>query len=176
MNRFVFDGLDRIPSNTFDLVILDEAQRIKNRNSTTALACRLLPRKRSWALSATPLENDENDTISILSFLDSSVERYLSHACLIEKLKSIMLRRRKADVRAELPPVIIQDLKLELLMPQRQCYDEMWVNRAVTVSADVADRDINVILLGLITRLKIICNFDESENVSSKLGCTCNDY
>ena len=50
------DGLDRIPSNNFDIVILDEAQRIKNRNSATALACRLLPRKYSWALSATPLK------------------------------------------------------------------------------------------------------------------------
>ena len=39
MNRFDYDGLDRIPSGTFDLVILDEAQRIKNKNSTTALAC-----------------------------------------------------------------------------------------------------------------------------------------
>ena len=60
------DGLDRIPSNAFDLVILDEAQRIKNRTSTTSLACRLLPRKCAWALSATPLENDEADIESIL--------------------------------------------------------------------------------------------------------------
>ena len=36
------DALTNIPTNTFDLVILDEAQRIKNRNSTTALACRIL--------------------------------------------------------------------------------------------------------------------------------------
>ena len=32
------DGLDRIPSGTFDIVVLDEAQRIKNRNSDTSLA------------------------------------------------------------------------------------------------------------------------------------------
>lgn len=164
-----YDGLDRIPTDTFDLVILDEAQRIKNRNSATALGCRLLPRKRAWALSATPLENDEEDLTSILSFLDPSVGRYLSKIHLTQKLESMMLRRRKSDVRAELPPVILQDLKLDLSVSQRKKYDEIWVNRAEAVGACATDRDINTALLELITQLKIICNFDASENVSSKL-------
>ena len=164
-----YDGLDRIPSDTFDLVVLDEAQRIKNRNSATALACRLLPRKRAWALSATPLENEEDDVVSILDFLDASVGRDLSKAHLAKKLKSMMLRRRKSDVRAELPPVILQDLKLDLSTPQREKYDELWVNRAATVGSDAATGDIGTVLLGVITRLKIICNFDAPANVSSKL-------
>ena len=164
-----FDGLDRIPSDTFDLVILDEAQRIKNRDSTTALACRILPRKRSWALSATPLENNENDIVSILSFLDPSVGREHPNLHLAKKLESVMLRRRKSDVRAELPPVIFQDLRLELSVPQRTRYDELWVNRAQTISKDSSDGDISTALLGLITRLKIICNFDAPANASSKL-------
>ena len=41
----------------FDVVVLDEVQRIKNPNSETALACRMLRRDASWALSGTPLEN-----------------------------------------------------------------------------------------------------------------------
>ena len=163
------DGLDRIPSDTFDLVILDEAQRIKNRNSTTALACRLLPRKRAWALSATPLENNRDDIISILSFLDPSVGRELPNSYLTKKLESMMLRRRKSGVRAELPPVIFQDLKLELSVPQRERYDKLWGNRVETISANVSDGDFSTALLGLITRLKIICNFDALANVSSKL-------
>lgn len=164
-----FDSLDRIPSNTFDLVILDEAQRIKNRDSATALACRLLPRKRSWALSATPLENIKDDVTAILGFLDPSLGRHLSNRHLIQKLKSVMLRRRKAEVRAELPPVIIQDLKLDLSAPQRESYDELWFNRAATVGKNAVDGDVSTALLGLITRLKIICNFDAHANVSSKL-------
>ena len=163
------DGLDRIPADTFDIVVLDEAQRIKNKNSATALACRLLPRKRAWALSATPLENNEDDVVSILAFLDSSIGDDLSKASLAEKLQAMMLRRRKSDVRAELPPVILQDLKLDLLKPQRDKYDDLWVNRAVTFSAPVADKDIGVALLGLITRLKLVCNFDAHTNASSKL-------
>ena len=163
------DGLDRIPLNTFDLVVLDEAQRIKNRNSATALACMLLPRKRAWALSATPLENDEKDIVSILGFLDPSFERNQSQARMAEKLESLMLRRRKSEVRADLPPVIIQDLQLDLSEKQRERYDELWVHRSEAIGESGATGDIGVILLGLITRLKIICNFDEYTNASSKL-------
>ena len=159
------DGLDNIPSNSFDIVILDEAQRIKNRDSTTALACRLLPRKYSWALSATPVENDTQDIASILGFLDPSIRSDLSGAELTSKLKTMMLRRRKAEVRDELPPVIVQDLKLELTPSQRSRYDELWANRREAIASST--KDTKVLLLGLLTRLKIICNFDGE--TSSKL-------
>ena len=161
------DGLDRIPSNTFDVVILDEAQRIKNRHSTTALACRLLPRKCSWALSATPLENDTKDVASILGFLDPSTRLDLSGPRLSTQLETMMLRRRKAEVRGELPPVIVQDLRLDLAPPQRARYDELWANRKEAAAAST--QNVGVVLLGLITRLKIVCNLDVEAGVSSKL-------
>ena len=160
------DGLDRIPAHTFDLVILDEAQRIKNRNSTTALACRLLPRKRAWALSATPLENDSGDVTSILTFLDSRTRTNVSGSSLRKSLQTMMLRRLKRDVRSDLPPVILQDLKIELTEPQRKAYDEIWTGRAEAVGE--AHDDIGTVLLRLLTRLKIVCNVDDVENVSSK--------
>ena len=163
------DGIDRIPTNTFDLVILDEAQRIKNRNSATSLACRLLPHKRAWALSATPLENDKEDLLSILGFLERSTLRELPKAHLTEKLNSMMLRRRKSSVRAELPPVIFQDLKLELSGPQRDEYDKLWVDRTTDVRANLGTGDIGTVLLGLITRLKIVCNYVSPTNTSAKL-------
>lgn len=162
------DGLDRIPSDTFDLVILDEAQRIKNKHSTTALACCLLPRKRAWALSATPLENSVSDVAAILGFLDPSIREHLGVRQLTERLESIMLRRRKRDVRGELPPVIVQDLKLELAPPQRLRYDDLWVNRWAEARIN-SSGDAGTVLLGLITRLKVICNLDAAANVSSKL-------
>ena len=161
------DGLDRIPSRNFDIVILDEAQRIKNRHSATALACRLLPRKCSWALSATPLENDARDVLSILGFLDPSIRLDLSGPRLSAMLETMMLRRRKAEVRGELPPVIVQDLKLELTPSQRAQYDDLWANRRNV--ATMSTRDAGVVLLDLITRLKIVCNLDTGACVSSKL-------
>ena len=161
------DGLDRIPADTFDLVVLDEAQRIKNRHSATALACRLLPRKYSWALSATPLENNASDLASILGFLDPSIYPDLSGLQLSARLQAMMLRRRKAEVRRELPPVIVQDLRLELAPTQRVRYDALWTGRYRAVAAGVEDA--GVVLLSLITRLKIVCNFDMEADESSKL-------
>ena len=162
------DSLDRIPSNTFDIVILDEAQRVKNKDSATALACRMLPRRRTWALSATPLENDVSDVIAILGLLDPSIRADLVGPPLLATLESMMLRRRKRDVRTELPPVIIQDIKLDLTPSQRLRYDNLWVSRWAEARAK-SSADASMILLNLITRLKAICNFDAATNASSKL-------
>ncbi len=163
------DGLDRIPSGTFDLVVLDEAQRIKNRNSATALACLLLPRTRAWALSATPLENDEAELQTLLEFLESDGPVRRAHRGELQRdLDRLMLRRRKTAVRAELPPVLIQDLPVDLSADQRAEYDEIWTTRARLVRRRNEDGD-TAALLGLLTRLKLICNFDSSMSVSSKL-------
>ncbi len=163
------DAIDRIPSGTFDLVILDEAQRIKNRNSATALGCRILPRTRAWALSATPLENSEDDLMSILGFLNPSMRKGMSTANLAAQIESLMLRRRKVDVRKELPPVIFQDLQLELTAPQRQEYDGLWMERVDTLRTEQMGTDSSTALLGLITKLKILCNYSSADNASSKL-------
>ena len=163
-----FDALDRIPVDTFDLVILDEAQRIKTRESATSFACRLLSRTRAWALSATPLENTVADINTILGFLDPSIGPRLSKRRIAIELEAKMLRRRKSEVRAELPPVLLQDLELELSDPQRDAYDELWFDRASTIR-DRTDVDPGMALLALITRLKILCNFDAVSDASSKL-------
>lgn len=163
-----FDALDRVPVDTFDLVVLDEAQRIKNSDSATAFACRLLSRNRAWALSATPLENSEGDVASILKFLAPSTRTPLSRRQMRVALGARMLRRRKSEVRAELPPVILQDLELELSAPQRGAYDEVWFNR-VSIVHDSATDDPGTVLLALITRLKILCNFERVSEASSKL-------
>ncbi len=161
------DGLDRVPRDAFDLVVLDEAQRIKERNSATSLACRLLPRNRSWALSATPLENRLNDITTILGFLDPAFGPERTRGEVAQRLENTMLRRRKRDVRAELPPVIVQDLQIELAAGQRRHYDALWANRQQ--HADGRHSDGVAAMLGLITRLKIICNQDEESGASAKL-------
>ena len=52
----------------FDLVVLDEAQRIKNHDSKTAQVVRGIPRSRSWALTGTPIENRPEDLVNIFAF------------------------------------------------------------------------------------------------------------
>ena len=160
------DGIDRIPSGTFDLVILDEAQRIKDRDSATSLACRLLPRSRSWALSATPLENNLDDIATILGFLDPDFAPYPTRGGIARKLEESMLRRRKRNVRSELPPVIVQDMHLELAGRQRARYESLWATRASYVGLEGVH---GAVMLGLITKLKGICNQDIESGVSVKL-------
>lgn len=79
-----------------------------------------------------------------------------------------MLRRRKSEVRAELPPVIIQDLQLALSDPQREAYDELWFDRSL-VLREAGTEDPGTAMLALITRLKILCNFHAASDTSSKL-------
>ncbi len=79
-----------------------------------------------------------------------------------------MLRRRKAEVRSELPPVIVQDVEIPLSDPQREAYDALWIERADKLRESGVD-DIGTAMLALITRLKILCNFDGSSGASSKL-------
>lgn len=79
-----------------------------------------------------------------------------------------MLRRRKSEVRGELPPVIVQGLQLELSRPQRARCDDLWTKRYEAVSTGTGDAA--VVLLATITRLKIICNFDSDSGESTKLA------
>src|SRR5439155_6463024 len=55
----------------FDVVVLDEAQRIKNRDSKTAQVVRSLRRQRSWALTGTPIENKPEDLVKLFAFVDA---------------------------------------------------------------------------------------------------------
>jgi SNF2 family DNA or RNA helicase len=163
------DALDRIPEGTFDLVVLDEAQRIKNKDSRTALACRLIPRRQSWALTATPLENSKADLESVFAFVKPGlIHRRLSKDELFDRIAPHLMRRRKTEVLGELPPVIIQDLLLELEPHQREAYEEVWFGRTEHLEGQrkpVA----TTALFGILTRLKQLCNFDPSSGESCKL-------
>ncbi len=50
--------------------MLDEAQRIKNRESRTAQVARSIPRRRSWALTGTPIENRPEELVSLYEFME----------------------------------------------------------------------------------------------------------
>ena len=163
------DALTRMPREAFGVVVLDEAQRIKNRESATSFACRLLRRRRAWALSATPLENEFGDVTSILDFLEGEVGRWWTRAAVRVKLATMMLRRRKREVRAELPPVIVQDLRLDLSAAQREEYEELWATREAQVRHEAKAGDRTAVMLGLIARLKRVCNYDAASGRSTKL-------
>ena len=152
----------------FDLVILDEVQRIKNIDSTTSLACRRIRRKSSWGLSGTPLENSVDDLLSIFRFLapqllHSGMSRDEIHAT----MRDHFLRRTKSQVLTELPPIIVRDLWLELRASQRQAYESVWSERLSSLDQQRGSPRI-ASMLALLTHLKQVCNFDPATDDSAK--------
>src|SRR5207244_3589183 len=66
----VYRDLDLITAWSPDLVILDEAQRIKNWNTRTARSVKKIASPYAMVLTGTPLENRLEDLVSIVQFVD----------------------------------------------------------------------------------------------------------
>jgi SNF2 family DNA or RNA helicase len=153
----------------FDLVILDEAQRIKNRESKTAQAARSLRRSRSWALTGTPIENRPDDLINLFAFIDPDRVPPDAPAKDLPGLTGdCILRRVKEDVLADMPPKVVQDVALELTPAQRESYN-LAESEGVIRLNELGDTITIQHVFELVMRLKQICNFDTLTGESAKL-------
>ncbi len=140
--QIVADSLDLNERLRPDIVVLDEAQRIKNWSTKTAQAVKRLRSRYAFVLTGTPLENRIDEVYSIVDFLDPQVfgplfrfnreyytfdekgrpAGYQNLAELHERLRPVMLRRRKAEVETELP-ARTDEVRLVPLSPaQRETY------------------------------------------------------
>lgn len=132
----------RLRDVEFDYVILDEAQAIKNAETASAKAARLVRGRHRLALTGTPIENRVSDLWSLCEFLNPGVlgtrKAFASlqgddtragdtsdRALLARALRPLILRRRKEEVAADLPPRTEQTLVVELEREQRRLYDEL---------------------------------------------------
>jgi superfamily II DNA or RNA helicase len=108
----------------WDLIVLDEGQRIKNWESKTARVIKALRSPFALVLSGTPLENRLEDLYSVVQFIDQrrlgpgfrffnqhrvvdekgKVLGYKNLEQLRENLRPILLRRTRDSVKLELPP------------------------------------------------------------------------
>ena len=85
----------------FDVVVLDEAQRIKSRDSKTAQAVRAIRRDRSWAMTGTPIENRIDDLVNIFDFVDPGrIPPDTPAKMLPELTRDCILRRTKEEAAA----------------------------------------------------------------------------
>jgi superfamily II DNA or RNA helicase len=126
----------------FDLVVLDEAQQIKNGASQVAKAARLVRARQRLALTGTPIENRLAELWSLLEFLNPGMvgsapafERLLDArtpdderrhvADIARAVQPFFLRRTKQQVLTDLPPKTEQLLHVELEGDQRARYDEL---------------------------------------------------
>lgn len=127
-----------------DVIILDEAQRIKNFETKTAEAVKSLPRQHAIILTGTPLENKLEDVYSLVQFLDpellsplwlfaadhfllgrrkkGDILGYVNLNNLHEKLKPLVIRRRKEEVLDELPELIVNDYYIDLHQEQAEIH------------------------------------------------------
>jgi hypothetical protein len=106
-----------------DVVVLDEAQRIKNWSTKTAQAIKRLRSRYAFVLTGTPIENRIDELHSLMDFLDPACSARSSGStasfmnsttaagrgatatwtALHSASARFMLRRRKAEVETELP-------------------------------------------------------------------------
>ena len=104
----------------FDAVVLDEAQYIKNPNTSRSRGVKLPIPKYRWALTGTPVETKIEDLAGIFSFVKP---KYMHYNVSTGEAKRLMepyfLRRLKKDVLKDLPPKIKQEQWLELDSDQR---------------------------------------------------------
>jgi SNF2 family DNA or RNA helicase len=153
----------------YDVVVLDEAQRIKSKESRTAEVVRGLRRDRSWAMSGTPIENRVEDLINIMAFVDPDrIPADVPHSQLRSLTGDYLLRRTKEMVVGDMPPRIIRDVELELSPAQREAYD--LAEKEGVIHLNSLGQTITVQhVFELVMRLKQICNFDPRTGQSSKL-------
>jgi SNF2-related domain/Helicase conserved C-terminal domain len=133
-----------------DVIVLDEAQRIKNWQTKTARRVKSLRSPYAFVLTGTPIENRIDELYSIVQYLDPELvgplfrfnrefyaldERgrpvdYKNLAELRRRLQPVMLRRRKSDVESELPGRTVKTYFVPMVEEQRLRYDDYRVPAA----------------------------------------------
>lgn len=157
------------PKVHFDVVVLDEAQRIKNREAKTAQVVRGIARDRSWAMTGTPIENRVDDLVNLFAFIDPDrIPPETPPKLLPELTRDYILRRVKEDVATDMPPKVIHDAYVELTAAQRASYDRAEKEGVVQLNA-LGDTVTVQHVFELVMRLKQICNFDPATGESAKM-------
>jgi len=168
-----------------DVIILDEAQRIKNWRTKTADTVKRLRSRYAFVLTGTPLENRLDELYSVFQFLDPTVlgplwrfnQRYfqverrpsgtykvLGYKNLDElrqRIRPYVLRRVRAEVLDDLPERVDSNFFVEMTDPQWRAYDEFRATVARMLS--IARRrpltpQEHQILLGALVKMRLICN------------------
>jgi SNF2 family DNA or RNA helicase len=148
---------EALRSIAWHVVVLDEAQAIKNPRSQTARACRALQGDHRLALTGTPVENHLGDLASVFEFLnpgmlgradalqslaDPRVTDPAAMSSLARALRPVMLRRTKERVLDDLPDKTEQVIRCRLDRRQRALYDELRAHYQKTLAKEVEEHGV----------------------------------
>ena len=140
--QVVADGSAMLDAVAPDVVILDEAQRIKNWQTKTTAAIKKMESRYAFVLTGTPIENRIDEVYSIVQFLDPELlgplfrfnreyyeldERgrptgFRNLEGLADRISTVMLRRRKDEVETELPPQSAKTFFVPMTEAQTNAY------------------------------------------------------
>jgi superfamily II DNA or RNA helicase len=168
-----------LQAQPWHLVVLDEAQMVKNAGSRTATAARRLNARHRLSLTGTPMENHLGELWAQFHFL---LPGYLGDArsfqrdwrtpiekngetvrarLLAQRVAPFILRRRKDQVATELPPLTEQLHRVALTGAQRALYESVRLACDEQVRRVLARQKFagaTVSILDALLRLRQVCN------------------
>lgn len=145
----------------WNIVILDEAQNIKNFDSERAEKCKAIRRNQSIAVTGTPFENHISDVLSLLEFIQPNIfnnakelsEQYSDDVNggkqIASFLSTLMIRRVVTNVSNDLPA------KVEINQPIRMSREES--ERYISYINEIKQGDSENISIGMFTNLRMFC-------------------
>ncbi len=191
--ELVLRDLDELNAWDPDLIVLDEAQRIKNWESKISRAVKKLRSRFAIVLTGTPLENKLEELYSIVQFVD---DRHLGPAFqflhdhrvtdesgkllgyrnldrIREKLQPILLRRTRGEVLGQLPGRTDSTVIIEMSDAQRIPYTEQQHTLARLLQKKYLTELDRRRILCCIANMRMLCNstflYDKQTNISPKL-------
>lgn len=190
VTSYVLLRIDRkaLERQTFSMIILDEAQNIKNPEAATTRAAKALKGHNRLALTGTPTENRPMELWSIFDFLmpgylgsadffRTAIEKPILESgpestagnevakLLRSKTKPFVLRRTKAEVEKDLPPKIESVLPVEMTESQMAVYSQVLEDvrpKIFDVIKEKGVRGASISILAALLRLRQICNHPNS--------------
>ena len=172
----------------FHMLVLDEAQLVKNPNTLAARAARQIRAKHRLCMTGTPLENHLGELWAQFDFLMPGflgnkigfqknfrlpIEKKRdpdAAARLRERIAPFLLRRTKDQVVAELPPKSVIVKRIELEGKQRDLYETLRVTLREAVHAQLTERGAErgrISLLDALLKLRQVCCDPRLLNVQS---------
>ena len=166
-------SLKEIETTSFDVVVLDEGQFVKNVQTKTAAVLRKSSARMRLVLTGTPIENSVNDLWAHLTFTNESLngpfkrlsKRFLDFAknkaaadLTVRAFSSLILRRTKLEVEIDLPPMLERVVFCEMGMAQRNVYETTLGAFQAMLKKGLAAR-VSSIALEALLRLRQCCSF-----------------